>query len=131
MISSIWQSFRALPLWVQIWVFAWLVPVSLASAWFWAEPNGVWIALLAIGAMAINGVFMIAERGFSKAMALPHVVMWTPMVIWAIRMLKTGQADGQYAVYLGVLVVTNIISLAFDFKDSRDWLLGARAVSGR
>ncbi len=131
MVADIWHSFRALPQWVQIWVFAILVPVNMISLAFWSQPDGVLIAVMAVGAMALNGVIMFYERGFSRAMALPHVVIWTPMVLFVLAKLVGGEASGVFAAYLWVLLVTDIVSLGFDFRDARDWWRGARAVTGR
>ena len=52
MIAEIWQSFRRLPLWVQLWVAVILVPVNLASVIFINAPGGFWIAVLAVGDLA-------------------------------------------------------------------------------
>jgi hypothetical protein len=130
MILAIWRSFRALPFWVQFWVAVILVPVNMIAAIFYTAPNGVLIAVLAIGAMALNGVIMLIERGFSKAMALPHVLIWTPMVFLILWMLQSGAVDGIYAQFLWILLVVDLISLGFDYKDTRDWLRGERAVAG-
>lgn len=118
-----------MPRWVQIWVFVILVPVNAISIFFVNEPFGVWIAVLAIGGFAPNLFVMLYERGFSNTMALPHVVIWTPLVIWIAIMLKSGTVGGGFAAYLWVLLVVNLISLAFDFLDTRDWLKGVRRMS--
>lgn len=60
---DIWQSYRSLPLWVQIWVFGILVPVNSAAIFFVFQPSGLWVALLAIGAMLPNIPIMLYERG--------------------------------------------------------------------
>jgi len=129
MIGEIWGSFRAMPLWVQVWVFVLLVPVNSASLLFLGEQNGVLIAVLAIGAMLLNGVIMLIERGFSKAMALPHVVIWTPLVALLAIMLSRGEETGAFATFLQVLLIVELISLGFDFKDARDWWGGEREVA--
>ena len=69
MIVEIWQSFRRLPLWVQIWVAGILVPVNLGSLLFLSEYEGVIVATLAVGGMAPNLVIMARDHGFSRAMA--------------------------------------------------------------
>lgn len=129
MISAIYGSFRALPLWVQIWVFVLLVPVNMASLMFLGQPIGILIAVLANGAMMLNGVIMLYERGFSKAMALPHVVIWVPLVVLIGVMLASGRVDQpSFVLYLKLLLVIDLISLGFDFKDAWDWKKGARQV---
>ncbi len=126
---EIYKSFRALPLWVQVWMLAWLVPVNLASLYFLSEPLGVWIALLAILGMAPNVLIVLRERGFSKLMALPHILPWTALV--AIVVLARPEQPALYVGYLVLLAATNFISLLFDYPDAIKWLRGDRAVSGR
>lgn len=124
MLAEIWKSFRALPAWVQIWVAFLLVPINMAAMFFLNEPSGVWIAVLAIGAMMLNLPIMLHDRGFSKMMALPHLVPWTILVLWIALARPVGSAA--YDIYLWVLLVTNVISLAFDYSDAAKWLHGDR-----
>ena len=124
MLAEIWKSFRALPAWVQIWVAFLLVPINMAAMFFLNEPSGVWIAVLAIGAMMLNLPIMLHDRGFSKMMALPHLVPWTILVLWIALARPVGSAA--YDIYLWVLLVTNVISLAFDYPDAAKWLHGDR-----
>lgn len=130
MVLDIWQSFRRMPLWVQIWVAVILVPVNAASIFFVTQPMGVWIAILAIGGMAPNLIVMAVERGFSRTMALPHVVIWTPLVILLVMML-TGAAppEGGYRMFLILLLVVDVISLGFDYIDTLKWWKGAREIA--
>lgn len=128
LIYDIWASYRALSLWVQIWVFGILVPVNAASIFFIFEPSGGWIAFLAIVAMLINVPVMIIERGFSKSMALSHLPLWTPLVLW-IAFARPEGSDA-YQVYLVILLIVDVISLAFDFPDALRWWKGDRRVAG-
>jgi len=127
LVSDLWQNYRALPLWVQIWVFGVLVPVNAASIFFIGQPGGLWIAFLAIMAMLINVPVMIVERGFSKTMALSHLPLWTPLVIWLIVARPEGSAA--YQSYLWVLLVVDAISLGFDYPDAWRWWKGERGVT--
>lgn len=131
MVTDIWKSFRALPLWVQVWVALILVPVNAASAIFFTYPGGKWIAVLAIGAMLLNLPIMLKERGLSKAMALPHAVLWPPLVLLILYQLQFGGPVAVHAAYLWLLLAVDLISLAFDFRDARLWLRGDRAVAGK
>jgi len=127
LVSDLWQNYRALPLWVQIWVFGVLVPVNAASIFFIGQPGGLWIAFLAITPMLINVPVMIVERGFSKTMALSHLPLWTPLVIWLIVARPEGSAA--YQSYLWVLLVVDVISLGFDYPDAWRWWKGERGVT--
>ena len=129
MILDIWQSYRRLPLWVQLWVALILVPVNAASLVFWGAPMGAWLAVMAIGAMLLNGVIMLFERGFSKMMALPHVLIWTPLVLLILWLLAKGDLAAGYARYLMFLLAVDLFSLALDYADTVKWLKGERRIA--
>jgi len=123
MINDIWKSFRNLPLWVQVWMVVILIPVNLAPIAFLGQPQAGLIAFLSIGGMALNLPIMAATRSMSKAMALPHLLFWGPMVI-VVAVTLSGAADlpSGYTNFLIVLLVVDLISLAFDANDARHWL---------
>jgi len=126
---DIWRSFRALPQWVQIWVFGILVPVNSATIFFLGEPGGTWVAVLAIGAMLLNAPVMLVERGFSKAMALPHLLPWSVLVLWLG--FFPPQWQGGAAGFLWLLLAVDSISLLFDYPDALKWWRGDRRVAGK
>lgn len=123
---DIWGSFRSLPLWVQVWVGLILVPVNMATIVLITEPGSYLIPILAIGGMMPNAILMFVERGFSKAMALSHVVLWIPLLVVLGLDISAGSV---FANYLMVLFVVDFISICFDVKDSKDWFKGDRGVA--
>ena len=125
-LQDIWRSFRSLPLWVQIWVGIILVPVNMATIVLITEPCCWLIPVLAIGGMTPNLFLMFYERGFSKAMALSHLVLWIPLLVILAYEIKTNSI---FANYLMILFTIDAISIVFDLKDSRDWLKGDRNVA--
>jgi len=128
LVLEIWGSFRAMPVWVQIWVAVVLVPVNMASLVFINQPFGLWIAFLANIAMMLNLPVMIYDRGFSKLMALPHLLPWTVLV--GILLFARPEATGVYSAYLWLLLATNTLSLIFDYPDAAKWLRGDRKPAG-
>ena len=128
LLMDIWTSFRSLPGWVQIWVAFILAPINMASLFFINEPQGILVAFLANIAMMLNMPVMLYDRGFSKLMALPHLIPWTILV--ALLIFARPAATGMYDTYLWVLLGTNIISLLFDFPDAIKWWRGDRAPAG-
>jgi len=126
---DIWSSFRTIPGWVQIWMMFILIPVNLVTLFFINKPMGGVLAFLAIIGMAPNIPIILKERGVSKAMAIPHLLPWTILVI--IILFFRPAASGSYAVFLVVLLVINLISLVFDYRDALAWLKGDRAIAGR
>lgn len=106
-----------------------LVPVNVAALFFVALPWGWTVAALAIGGMLPNLPIMLGERGLSKRMALPHVVIWTPLVGLLIWLLAGGRVAGWQATYLGLLLIVDAISLGFDFPDAVKWGRGDRDIA--
>lgn len=129
LILDIWKSYRSLPGWVQIWAAFVLVPVNVASVAFIEEPSGLWVAILANIAMLSNLPVMLYERGFSKLMALPHLIPWT-LLLLLILVIRPPLTD-LYGCYLWGLFAVNFISLVLDYPDTVKWLRGDRAVAGR
>jgi hypothetical protein len=123
MVQDIWHSFRGLPLWVQIWVAVILAPVNLMPLFFLGQPQGVLIAGLAITGMALNLPIMIAARGMSGAMALPHLLCWVPMAIVVAGMLSAAETlNPAYVRFLWLLLIVDVISLVFDVRDAAHWM---------
>ena len=119
-----------MPLWVQLWVAVILVPVNLATLLFWSEPLGNWVAALAVGGMLPNMGILAVERGFSKAMALPHILIWTPLLVVILALLDDpALISVEYWRFLWLLLVVDIASLGFDFADAWKWWKGDRAVA--
>ena len=130
-LKSAWQSWWRLPRWVIVWVAVILVPINLASLLFVAQPFGVWVAVLAVMGMAINVPIILIERGFSKLMSLPHLILWTPLVALIVWALWFGDAalSSIFAGFLVVLLVIDVVSLVFDYPDFFKWLRGDRATA--
>ncbi|HSF92203.1 MAG TPA: hypothetical protein VLA51_08345 [Paracoccaceae bacterium] len=124
MTKAIFDSFRSLPVWVQIWVGLVLIPANIAPLAYLNEPRGVTIAILAAGALAINGVVLLVERGFSRAMAFSHLALWIPLLVIMLPMLQS-DAPRLYRLLFAI----NTVSLAFDFRDAYFWIKGDRAVA--
>jgi len=95
---------------------------------------GILIATLAIGGMVPNIFIMAYERGMSKLMALPHVVVWTPLcilVLWLLYKSYAGSLElgSPYTFFLIILLIINTVSLMFDFPDIWKWYSGDRAIA--
>ncbi|GAB4307663.1 MAG: hypothetical protein Kow0058_19310 [Roseovarius sp.] len=129
-LAAIWASFCRLPLAVRLWVALILVPVNAAAILFVGAPGGGWVALLAIGGMLPNLVIMLHERGFSRLMALPHLLIWTPlMVVLAGLLADPALVGGAWRRYLLALLAVDAVSLAFDARDLWRWWRGERAIA--
>ena len=128
LIADIWTSFRALPLWVMIWMMVFLGPINVISLYFVSHPKGILIAALAWGGMLTGQIVLIRHRGFSKLVSGGHVIFWVPLVL--ILIFARPMANGVYDTYLTILLVVNVLSLLFDINDLRLWFGGDRQVIG-
>ena len=126
MIKDIYLSFRALPLWVQIWVTLSLVPINCATLLFLTYPYGPLVATLAIAGMAFNLIPMIRDRGFGKSMAIPHLIFWVPLVLILATLILPQPVARNYTLFLLALLTVDTISLLFDIPDAWKWLRGDR-----
>ena len=118
-VTRIMDSYKVLPTWVKIWMNFILGPVNLATLAFLGQPSGILIAALAIGGMILTVAIVIASGGFTKVAAAGHIAPWTPLVF--MLMFARPEGTALYQIFLTVLLVTNVISLAFDFNDLRLW----------
>lgn len=115
-LAQIWESYRRLPVWVQVWIAFVLVPVNFLSMAFLDEPYGVWVAVLAVGGIAPNLFVLIATRRFGHEMAWSHLVVWPPLVVLLLWILISGPSVG-HAWFLVLLLVVDFVSIVFDAGD--------------
>ena len=123
------HSFRAMPRWVQLWMACVLVPVNLMPFLLLSTPTGRAAALATLVVMLGGLPIMLAERGLSRLMSVPHLVAWIPLVTLLVIWLMHGRPMSPAETGLAVtLVVVNTISLGFDVVEFVRWCLGGRAV---
>jgi len=131
MLSDIWKSYLGLLTWVKIWVFLILVPVNIASIWFVGNPGSSIIVNFAIAGLLFNAIPLWFDRGFSSAMAIPHVIFWTPLIIILVYYLMISEVflTDHYRYFLIILMVCNLISLSFDIPDLFKWFRDRKKVT--
>ena len=133
-LKAIYQSYRSLPVWVQIWVGLILVPVNAAAFLLLGTWLGVAAAIAAVFVVVTNAPIMWVTGGMSRLMSVPHLFAWFPLqVLIPLRMAEmVGSAPVSAAEwwYGLILFVINGISLVFDTIDSVRWFRGEREVPG-
>ncbi len=130
-LAQIWGSYRALPAWVALI----LVPANALAFTLLDTWAGRIAAVAALAVVATNLPIMWFERGMSRLMSVPHLLIWGPLQIllmlrWAERVGPVPLGGVERALVL-LLLAVNGISLAFDAMDSWHWLRGDRSVPGR
>ena len=124
------KSLVSLPLWVQLWMLLILIPANISGLFFLETTSGRWIALLGCGALAVNTVLVVINGGFTRVLALPHLLFWIPLeVVLLFRVLQVEMQSVEFTLTLAVLLV-NAISLIFDGLDAKRWYAGERGIIG-
>lgn len=134
---QVWWSLAATPLWVQVWVWLFLLPVNMAAIALYAmtaHPLAGWTALGFAFVVLTNVPLTVYERGISRLTSLPHLIPWVPLQVYCgywifIRSEDLGAMPEIHAfawAYFCVIGISNV----FDAYDTVRWFRGERAVHG-
>jgi hypothetical protein len=121
-------SFMRLPLWVRVWLVFILLPANAAAFFMKGTPTGLRASRAAAFIAAVNGSVILIQRGWGKALAVPHLFAWVPLLVFAVRRVGQPDAPRSERVHAGILLVVNGISLVFDVADTGRWIKGERGV---
>ena len=130
LVKNILTSWQALPLWVQVWVGLILVPVNAAAFFLLDTVTGQYTAVAAVFVVITNGPLMLLYQGMNRALSLPHLVAWVPLVYLLVAHLGSGEVSRGEWFYALLVIIVNGISLVFDVLDSWRWLRGERETPG-
>ena len=119
------------PAWVGVWLNvlffgAFILPLTLL---IWRQTRLLAVVTVAASVLAGFGVYwLFGQLGYVKLLGLPHIVIWTPIVIYLLTVWR--RPDVALWPKRIILVVTTIIliSLAFDYVDVAKYFLGDRDV---
>lgn len=131
-LGSIYRSYTAMPLWVQIWVMI-LVAVNAACVAFLDTAAGQATALAGMFVIVTNLPIMLYYGGMNRAMAIPHLFAWIPLAVFLVLALLEQHAQPLASAtrwFVWAVLLANGISLAFDVVDARRWLQGERETPG-
>lgn len=123
------QSFMRLPLWVRLWILIGLGGVNAAALALTHWPTGFWASWALVAIVAVNLPMVLIQQGYGRILALPHLVVWIPLCIYAFMRLLADDATAGEQSYAALLLAVNGLSVAFDLRDSWHWLRGDRAVA--
>jgi hypothetical protein len=117
------------PQWVQLWV-SWMSFVligSFVALLFSKATRRDALILLAVNLPMVFAMqWLYAQVGYVRLLGLPHVIFWTPLVIYFIRRLRDPSITAPFRQVIWLLLSTMIISLGFDYADVARYLLGER-----
>lgn len=122
------RSFMRLPLWVRLWIPFALGGVNLAAFFLTHTPIGYWAAWSTAFVLLVNGPIILLQRGWGKLLALPHLVVWIPLLAFVLLRIGDPSVTLTEFNYGVALLVVNGISVVFDIADTWRWFQGERAV---
>lgn len=115
------------PLWVQYWLYVLVfgivvLPVTLL---IWKQTRLTAIITIAASILAGLGVSWIYDKlGYVKLLGLPHIILWTPLVLYLYSQIKReGMPAWPKRILIAVLAVF-VVSLVFDYVDVVRYVLG-------
>ncbi len=117
------------PAWVGIWLNLLLLgAIVLPLALFiWKSTRLTALFTLVAGVVGVAGVMALYQQfGYVKLLGLPHIVAWTPLVIYLVYTLRSAQIARAPQVIIGIAIATISVSLAFDYVDLLRYIAGDR-----
>ena len=116
------------PLLLRLWL-NWLLLINVIPALlFIKHVQARWILAAFVVMMAL-GMPLGLTFGFSKVLAIPHLVVWIPLLIYLGQQWR---GDHLYDTpifkgWIALVIATNLTSLVFDVRDTVGFALGDRA----
>ncbi|KIC09607.1 transmembrane protein [Leisingera sp. ANG-M1] len=123
------EAIATQPQWGQIWlnvlfVGGFILPLALL---IWKPSRIAGAVTVAVSLAAAGGVYWIyGQLGYVRLLGLPHVLLWTPLVIWLWRQRKRPDMPAWPRRILLAVCAVLAVSLAFDYTDTARYLLGER-----
>ena len=113
------------PLFV-VW-FWWLVFINSLSMCFviWSREARWILAVWLINIWSLELFYNLI--GYSRLLNLTHIVLWTPLLAYLALRARHIAWDRLTGRYIGLLMLSNAIALALDYRALILWLLGERS----
>lgn len=121
--NLVWKIF-ALPIGWRLWVF-WLMAINSVCFLFLRQAVARVIAVAWMGNV-ITMMSMYWILGYVRLLGLSHVLWWTPLFLWLIPKIRREPPGGNLGLWLKLLVISDLASLAIDYIDVIRYALGDR-----
>jgi len=117
------------PAWIGMWLrvlllCAFILPISLVI-WKKTRIAGIITPLASFASAFATGQLYNAV-GYVKLLGVPHIIFWTPLVIYLIALWRSDDLTKIPRIILSVVIGAILISLAFDYVDLARYILGDR-----
>ena len=106
---------------VQVWA-NWMMFIFAVSVFFVRKYWEARFALVSISATMMLAMTIFAVWRNVHLFALAHILCWTPLLIYIVKKWRAAQEEkyrtwGLFRIWLGMLVLTMVISLPLDIRD--------------
>ena len=107
--------------------FWWLVFINSLSMCFviWSREARWILAVWLINIWSLELFYNLI--GYSRLLNLTHIVLWTPLLAYLALRARHIAWDRLTGRYIGLLMLSNAIALALDYRALILWLLGERS----
>lgn len=126
---SMEDAIATLPTWISVWlnwmlIGAFILPLAL---FIWKPSRMAGVFVLVTGILSAVGVsYLYGKLGYVKLLGLPHILLWTPLVIYLFGQIRRDDMPVWPRRIMIVVLATILISLAFDYTDVIRYILGER-----
>lgn len=106
---------------IKAWL-AWMFAANLCSVFFLRQVPARWV-LAATAANLICMQLLLRYYGTGHHTSLPHIVFWTPLLIYFFYRRNSLLSWSPFGVWCVVLFLTDITSLILDYANLMKFLL--------
>ena len=123
------QALALQPAWLGYWLNwlffgAFVLPLALL---FWKQSRIIALVTVVASVIAGAGVYwLFGQMGYVKLLGLPHIIVWGPLSFYLYSRLKQPDMPIWPKRIVAVVLITILISLAFDVVDVARYILGNR-----
>jgi len=101
---------------------AWMFAINLGSVFFLRQVAARWV-LAATVANVLAMQILLRLYGTGHHLSLPHVVFWTPLLVYLVSRRKSLLAWSPFGVWCAALFLTDSVSLLLDYASVAKLLL--------
>lgn len=126
---TLFSQIMAQPPAILYWVY-WLMIINTASILFIIHRVE---ARWTLAAWLLNGIiimpYLYDQFGFVRLLGLAHIIVWTPLLVYLLGRRAHFALPSITGIYFWLLIVTNAVSLGFDYVDLARYFLGDAQIS--
>lgn len=105
---------------MQAWL-AWMFAVNFSAVFFLRRTQARWILAAAVGNQ-IGMQTLLRLYGTGPHLALPHVVLWSPLLAYLFLQRRALLQATPYGIWACLLFATDGVSLVLDYASVFKWL---------